>query len=177
MARRTVAVHLLFVLVAAGAGLSCGRTAPVQPRADANALVGTWRLVSLETIRPGGEALTEWMGKRPSGLIAYLPSGYMSVQIMRDPRPAVAGTTWAGTTAAEKLAAIDGYYAYFGTYVVDAGVQTVTHHVLASLRPHEVGLKYLRRFELADDRLTLTSHTFQEAGQPRFNRLVWERVR
>ncbi len=32
-------------------------------------------------------------------------------------------------------------------YEDDAGAQTVTHTVLASLRPHEAGLKYLRRFE------------------------------
>ena len=75
------------------------------------------------------------MGKRPAGLIAYLPSGYVSVQFMRDPRPTVAGTTWAGTTAAEKLAAIDAYYAYFGTYEVDAGAQTITHKVLATCDP------------------------------------------
>ena len=60
---------------------------------------------------------------------------------------------------------------------MDAGAKTDTHTVLASLRPHEVDLKYLRRFEPAGDRLTLTSHTFQEAGEPRFNRLVWERVK
>lgn len=49
--------------------------------------VGTWRIVSVETTRPTREALTDWLGKRPTGTIMHLASGYMAVQIMRGPRP------------------------------------------------------------------------------------------
>lgn len=168
----------LTVLTAVALSGPAGSQTPSSlPNLDRAALIGTWRLVSIVTIRPNGEAITEWMGSQPTGMIAYLPSGYMSVQFMRDPRPRFAGTTWAGATATEKLAAIDGYYAYFGAYEIDVASRTVTHIVHASLRPNEVGLRYQRRFELAGDRLTLTSHTFQEAGEARFNRLVFERIK
>ena len=45
------------------------------------------------------------------------------------------------------------------------------------MAPRTVAARPLLLVELAGDRLTLTSHTFQEAGEPRFNRLVWERVK
>ena len=84
----------LIVLTAVALSGPAGSQAPSSlSNSDRAALIGTWRLVSLETIRPNGEALTEWMGRRPTGLIAYLPSGYVSVQFMRDPRPIFAGTT------------------------------------------------------------------------------------
>ena len=53
-------------------------------RAD---VVGTWRLVSVETLRPNGGVSHEWMGRNLLGLIVYDATGHMAVQIMRDPRP------------------------------------------------------------------------------------------
>src|SRR3954464_7622979 len=50
-------------------------------------LVGTWKLVSVESVRAGGDALPLWLGPKPVGLIMYLADGFMSVQMMRDPRP------------------------------------------------------------------------------------------
>jgi hypothetical protein len=101
----------------------------------------------------------------------------MAVQIMRDPRPLIAGGGYNSATTEEKVAAIDGYYAYYGTYEVNVASRTVVHHLEGSLRPNEVGIRYERRFELAGDRLTLTTTPFTQVGEQRFNRLIWERVR
>ena len=81
-----------------------------------NALIGTWRLVSVESVGPSGEVSREWMGSKPTGLLMYDATGQMSAQIMRDPRPSfVSGRDRPGTPE-EFKAAYDGYYAYFGTY-------------------------------------------------------------
>jgi hypothetical protein len=77
----------------------------------------------------------------------------------------------------EKAAALDGYYAYFGTYEMDIGAGTITHHVIGSLRPNEVGSKLTRQVRLERGRLTLTTPPFNQEGEQRFNRLVWERVK
>lgn len=168
---------LIAMVIAIQVGAPSGPSSAMPQASAAPPLIGTWRLVSVETIRPNGEALTDWMGRRPTGLIVYLPSGVMAVQIMRDPRPVMAGADYDKATPVEKVSAIDGYYAYYGTYEVDATSQTVTHNVQASLRPDEVGIRYQRRFVLAGDRLTLTTPPSNESGEARFNRLVWERMK
>ena len=57
--------------------------------ATAEALAGAWRLVSVETIRPGGEIIYPFYGKHPAGLLIYDRSGWMSVEIVSDPAPTV----------------------------------------------------------------------------------------
>jgi hypothetical protein len=151
-------------------------TASAEPLVK-EALWGTWQIVSVETVRANGEALTEWMGARPSGWIMYNAAGQMSVQLMRDPRPQFTVPDLRNTPQPEKAAAFDGYYAYFGTYDVDVEAGTITHHVLGSLRPNEVGRKYTRRGTLEEDRLTLTTRPFDQEGEKRFNRLVWKRLK
>lgn len=150
---------------------------PLRAQRSQLPLAGTWRVVSVETIRPNGEALTDWLGKRPTGTIVYLPSGYMAVQIMKDPRPLIGGTGYRAATPEEKVAALDGYYAYYGTYELNMTSRTVVHKIEASLRPNEVGIRYERHFEISGDHLTLTTPPFTESGEQRFNRLVWERIK
>ena len=168
---------LLILLIASLMGWVSGQSSLNAQTSGSPSIVGTWRVVSVETIRPNGEALTEWLGKRPTGTIVYLPSGYMAVQIMRDPRPLMAGAGYDAATPAEKVSAIDAYYAYYGTYEVDAQSGTVIHNVQASLRPSEVGRRLQRRFELVGDRLTLNTPPSDRSGESRFNRLVWERIK
>lgn len=142
-----------------------------------DSLVGAWRLLTVETVRPNGESHTRWMGPHPTGLIIYSAAGVMSVEIMRDPRPVMKSPDFDTASSSEKAAAIDGYYAYFGTYDFDVKSQAVTHHVRASLQPGEVGLDYTRSVVLRGDTITLSTPLFDEEGEKRFNRLTWERVK
>jgi len=85
--------------------------------------VGAWRLLTLETVRPNGEVIYPFYGKHPAGLIVYDRHGWMSVQIVSDPPSGVPkDSSWEGFLAApsaEKVAAVESYYAYFGTWTVD----------------------------------------------------------
>ena len=141
--------------------------------------VGAWRLVSIETIRPNGEVIYPFYGKHPEGLIMYDAAGWMSVQIVSDPlAPGPKDSSWEGFLAAppaEKVAAVEGYYAYCGTWDVDPSTSTVTHHIQQSLRPTERGEAAVRHFLLEGDRLTLTSKT-HEMGEDHERKLVWRRV-
>lgn len=78
-------------------------------------------------------------------------------------------------TPAEKATAVDGYYAYFGTWAVDPSCKTVTHHIDQSLYPGERGEDGVRRLTLEKNRLTLTAMT-HEMGEEHERRLVWERI-
>ena len=153
------------------------------PKPDAasvrDQLTGAWRLVGIETIRPGGEIIYPFYGKHPQGLIMYDRSGWMSVQISSDPRPSVpTSDSWEEFLAAptsEKVVAVDGYYAYCGTWTLDPSKSTVTHHIKQSLHPGERGEDGVRHYSLVGDRLTLTAKT-HEMGEDHERKLIWQRV-
>lgn len=142
-------------------------------------LAGTWRLVSIETIKPNGEIIYPFYGKHPEGLLMYAKSGWMSVQIVSDPRPTVptadSREDFLAAPVDQKAKAIDGYYAYFGTWTVDAAKSTVTHHIEQSLYPAERGENGTRHVILEGDRLTLTAKT-HEMGEEHERKLVWHRI-
>jgi hypothetical protein len=134
---------LLYLLLSVAFGLTCASGQEIKPVTPAqDRLTGAWRLVSVETIRPNGEVIYPFYGKHPEGLIVYDRSGWMSVQIISDPKPATPTASsreeFMAATAAEKAAAVDGYYAYFGTWTIDQSTSTVTHHIKQSLYPGNV---------------------------------------
>jgi hypothetical protein len=151
------------------------------PRAVAAApggpsLLGAWRLTALDTVRPDGSALREWMGERPSGILIYHPGGQVSLHIMRDPRPQWQADHAFKASPAERVAAFDGYYAYWGTFEHDVATQKVRHHIAGSLWPSEVGTTVERAAVLAGNTLTLTTPLMERHGEMRFNRVVFERM-
>jgi hypothetical protein len=151
----------------------------MKPVAAPDKLMGAWRLLSVETIRANGEVIYPFYGKHPQGMIVYDRSGWMSVQIVSDPQPTIPKASsreeFLGATSAEKAAAVDGYYAYYGTWTIDQSASTVTHHIKQSLYPGERGEDGTRHFALDGDRLTLTART-HEMGEDHERRLVWQRI-
>jgi hypothetical protein len=175
-----VAFTIMMAYAIGGRTIAQGTPAKLEPQTE---FVGVWRLVSVGNVRPNGEVVTGWMGPNPSGVLIYDRSGYMSAQIMHDPR-----TTWKvmgksvaqdfeDASAADKAAAFDGYYAYYGRYEVSEKDHVVRHHVESSLWPPEVGITYERHFQLNGDRLTLTTAPQESKGEQRYNRLVFERIK
>ena len=81
---------LVLALVVLAAGVSPFARQPSQGGGVARQLVGRWKLVALEAVRPNGEVIREW-GANPTGYLSYDASGFVSVQFMRDPRPISAG--------------------------------------------------------------------------------------
>jgi hypothetical protein len=150
-----------------------------KPTSISDQLVGAWRLVSIETLRSNGEVIYPFYGKHPEGLLMYDRSGWMSVQIISDPKPTVprddSRERFLAAPSSEKVSAIDGYYAYFGTWTVDLSGATVTHRIRESLYPGERGEEGVRRLQLHGDRLKLTAKT-HEMGEEHERRLVWERL-
>lgn len=154
-----------------------------QERVSGNAvthqLVGAWRLVSVETVRPNGEVIYPFYGKHPEGLLVYDSAGWMSVQMVSDPQPTVPLTDsrqgFLAAPPAEKLSAADGFYAYYGTWTVDPSGTTVTHHIRQSMYPGERGEEAVRRLFIKGSRLTLVAKT-HEMGEDHQRRLIWERI-
>ena len=109
----------MILCLGASGPLARGQKGPLAKR-----IVGAWRLVSVE-----GQPRNWRFYDHPTGLIVYDASGTMSVQIAnRTGRRKFAGGLAAGTQA-EKAAAFDSYFSYYGTYTVEEAAGTVTHHV------------------------------------------------
>lgn len=172
-------------LILIGALVGTAVPGQAQTSAPSSSVIGTWLLESIVDTLPDG-SIDRWMGSHPTGAIVYSPSGYMSVQFMRDPRPQLApGTTLDADAAPGHLfdslppesvrEVLNGYYAYFGRYQVTAAGDSVTHFVETSLRPHEVGIIYRRAIRIDGDRLFISLHT-EDGGIRRHRVLTWTRV-
>ena len=75
----------------------------------------------------------------------------------------------------EIKAAIDGYIAYFGDYVVDEDEKSVTHQTKGSLFPNLVGKDQKRFYSFSGNQLTLTTPPTFIGGVTVIGVLLWER--
>ena len=144
-------------------------SSPAAPPKLADQILGRWRLVSIESRDDPSKDWEQRYGPTPAGYIQYGSDGFMSVQIVKMPRPQFASGKDRTPTPEEGRDAYLGCVAYFGTYSVEEETRTVIHHVQSSLAPSYAGTDQRRPATLEGDRLTLSDgKTF---------RVVWERVR
>ena len=151
------------------------------PHATRQDLIGAWRLVSIQIMAPDGPMTDPFYNADPTGILIYQASGWMSVQIVGQPRPAMQAEasrpprTETAEDARRKAAVLDTYYAYFGTWDYDAAASTVTHHIKASLIPGESGMSYAQTVALQGGNLIFTSRR-EVAGVATVQRKVWRRI-
>ena len=145
-----------------------------SPRAVANQLVGTWRLVSASqrmadgTVRPDPQT-----GPQGTGYIMYSDTGRMCAVLANPDRP-----KWKSETApadAEVRAAFDGLLAYCGTYDVNDAEGYVVHHIELDRVPNLSGTDRKRYFTLDGTRLVLRPAPPLPAGVQEWT-VEWERV-
>ena len=139
---------------------------------EANALVGTWRLVEFADLDKDGKWQCRF-GKRPAGYFVYDATGHVHIQIMKVPAlapfPEAKLNDGNLPSPEHAIAAYTAYVAYFGTYTVDEETRVVTHHVEGSLAPDFIDTDQPRPFKLEGDRL--------EIGDGKTWRRVLQRVR
>ena len=136
-------------------------------------LVGTWRLVTLESRTADGQVSYPW-GKDTVGYIMYNGDGYMSVAIMGSNRSEFASGDIKGGSTEEKAAAADTYISYCGRYGVRG--DTVIHHIELSLFPNWVGVDQKRFLQFDGNRLLLSTPPILVEGTEQTSHLIWERV-
>ena len=142
-----------------------------------NPMVGLWKLVSCEAIRPNGIRIPIY-GKHPVGLLYYDGAGNMSVHIMKSGRRHCNSETKFGASEAEMKAAYEGYEAYFSHYTIDTERRTISHRVVGSLFPNWTGSVQRRHYAFkGEDRVVLSTEPI--GSEPRNGpivELVWERM-
>ena len=107
-------------------------------------LIGAWRLASLESPAPDGKVnrITD-----VKGMLLYTRDGHMSVQLMYPKSASNLSNDYVK----------NGYEASFGTYDVDEGAQTVTHHVEGSITEGLIGKNLPRAYQFSDGHLIIKS--------------------
>jgi hypothetical protein len=129
--------------------------------------VATWALADV-----GGEgALIERLGPSPVGILVYDALENMCVQIMNREHHNLR----LDNDHDFKLA-LQSYVAYFGKYTLNISEQSVTHHVLGSLYPADVGCDFKRNYQFAGDNLILTAEGLI-GGEQIAAQLIWKRIR
>lgn len=140
-------------------------SAVMKEISEQDRFVGTWTLIEL-----GGEGpMVERLGIDAVGILMYDAAGNMAVQIMKK------GHASAGQLKSDQdfKSAFQDYVCYFGEYSIDATQHYITHHVVGSLHPRDIGRELKRRYEFSGDRLILTAEGII-ADEPIDARLVWK---
>jgi hypothetical protein len=174
-----VRISLKHALVAAGLTVSalCGADDGHSPRTTQQDLIGAWRLTGIEVQGPAGRELDPFYGSGSRGLLIYDGSGWFSVQIENSARPAVEVPSVRPapkrTEMATRLkaAALDSYYAYYGTWSFDPATSTVTHRAQGALYPSEDAAIYPQHVEVAGNHMTFT-----RTQNGKVQTKSWERV-
>jgi hypothetical protein len=177
-------VGLLALSVAACGGQPAAavRNGSVRHAAPA-AFVGTWTVVSrVDRTADGRESVDPSLGRDPVALLVYDAAGHVSAQLMRRTGRSSAGAASPSAAAAAAVpdannsAALGGYDAYFGTYVVDTVQHTVTHRLEGALNPADVGRALTRRYRFDGAELVLEFDARGADGQPVVRTLRWRRA-
>ena len=135
--------------------------------------VGTWTIVSVDTIRSDGNR-TPIYGSNPKGILIFDESGHYSLQIMRADLPKFASNNRIQGTAEENKAIVHGVIAHFGKYSVNEADRTLTFHVETSSFPNWSGTDQKRPFTFTGDQLTYTDARASGGGSAE---VVWKQAR
>jgi hypothetical protein len=170
MYRRAIVV--LSVMAGLGmpllAGNAFGRQEPL-----AQQLLGTWTLVSHESVRPDGSRVPVY-GANPSGVAFFDPSGHFIITVMRSDRAKYAIDLPTQGTVEENKATAQGTITYFGTYSASEADRSIAIHIEASSFPNWNGTDQKRTFAIIGDQLTLTARALQTGG---YADVIWKRAK
>jgi len=135
-------------------------------------LVGSWSLVSLTEYRSGSEV--EVLGPHPRGQLIFGSDGrYVLVGLSADlPKFAKGNRLWGSTEENQRI--VQGNFAHFGTYTIDAAARVIVFHIQNGTFPNWDGDVQRRPFTLDGDRLTYyTPGSFGYGA----SKVVWQRLK
>lgn len=139
---------------------------------DTSPFLGFWEIDRIERrALDGGEPIPT--AQYAEGYLAYMPSGYMAVHLMRPDRSRYEGPR---PTPVEADAAMRSYVSYFGPFSVDAEEGVVVHHRAGHLDPDRTGSDARRAFEFRDGQLILEPPASRVDGRRMQTTVFWNRL-
>ena len=134
----------MFVAIAGASQAQSAKNQAALPDSAREKLVGAWRLAWME--EPGADGKLNRITSR-KGMLLYTRDGHMSVQIMFPKSESALSNDYVQ----------NGYEASFGSYDVDEGTHTVTHHVQGALVRSLIGKNLTRVYRFEGKQLILKS--------------------
>ena len=154
----------------------CSLLAALAGPAEAETLVGRWRLVAAEDLRADGTVARYPWGRHPVGSIV-VEGGSCYLQIMSSDTPSFSS---GDKTVGEQMksALLSTYIAYSGPCVIDDLAGTVTLKVEAAWRPDYVGTEQKRFFRFDQGKLLFgpAPNSMKLGDEMLTRRLTLERV-
>jgi len=136
---------------------------------------GVWWLLSREDWTASGERrIDPVLGADPIGILAYAKNKFTAQFMKRDRTIDSANEIF--TAGQNNTAALSGYDAYFGSYAVDEETGQVSHTILGSAIPANVGMTVLRNLRADENKLTIQLETTTTQGEPITRTLTWKRI-
>ena len=167
MKRRTV-----LALIATAALLSpCVATA--QQKSLKDQLIGTWKPLLIENVRPDGSKAYPYTTK-PMGVLIFGDTGHFSLQVLKPGAAPYASGNRSQGTPEENKATVQGGIHFFGTYAVNEADGTFVFHIEGSSFPNYNGFDQKRKAAVVGDELMLTLAQVSAGGGAN---QVWKRVK
>jgi hypothetical protein len=158
--------------VALGLFLSAG-SGVAQQKSLKDQLVGTWTLLSFESIDATGAKVPSLEGGKPKGLLIFTANGRMSLQIIAPARK-IASNDRLKTTPEEDRAVAHSMLDYFGSYTVNESDKTISIKIEASTFPNQMtGSDAKRTVTVSGDELTVENARRMAGGK---TVAKWQRV-
>ena len=162
----------LCVLAALGFAFA-SQNASAQQKSLKEQLVGTWSLVSFDSIDASGAKVPNMEGSDLKGQLILTADGHLSNQLITQ-YPKIASSDRMKTTVAEDKAVAHGVLSYFGTYTISEPDKTITINFERSSFPNQVGSNVKRTVTLNGDELKIDNPGRQAGGR---TVTVWRRMK
>lgn len=144
--RTTLALSAMTVMIVAAPGVASGQSA--------KDLVGTWTLVSTDTVRPDGGRIPTF-GDTPNGLVVFTSDGHFIYLYSRGDLPKFVSNNRTTGTPEENTAVVQGSVSTFGTYSL--ADKTLTIKVEHSTFPNWIGTDQQRTITITGDEMKWTN--------------------
>jgi hypothetical protein len=164
---RNAMLSLFFVVLSASA----------QAQSLKERMIGSWKLVSWNTVTGGVEAPAPMAKGGATGIITYNPDGFMCVNIMAANRPKFPSPDISVSSVNEKSSAFETFIGYCGRYEVNEQERFVTHLLDTSSYPNWTGSAQKRFLELSGSQIKLSTPPILNQGAQVVHVLVWERAK
>jgi hypothetical protein len=136
-------------------------------------LVGSWSLVSAETVEPNGSKLPLVKGTPVKGFQVFTADGRMSFHVIGDHQK-LASNDRTKMTPEEMKSMAESTLSYFGTYTVNEAEKSYTIRIEGSSFQNQTANPAKRMVELNGDDLKVTNPGRLAGGQ---TIIVWKRIK
>jgi hypothetical protein len=139
-----------------------------------DAILGTWKLVSVSSTTEGGERNGAPFGESPTGLLTYTQDGRMAAMISYGGRKRLSTSDSRSAPVEEQAEAFRTFLAYAGRYTLNG--DNVIHHVEISSIQDWAGTDLVRSIKFEGERMVLTAPPISAGGQMLTFQLTWQRL-